>query len=99
MRGFLSNPGAGASPAAFAANGAGLAGGNRHDPRGRSEQPNRDMSCSAADLGGDAEDDDADPFTTMRGELAALRGGLTVAPTQSRRARARDPTRRRPVRL
>ena len=35
----------------------------------------------AADLAGDAEDDDADPFAVMRGELGSLGGGLTVAPT------------------
>ena len=73
-------PWRGASPAAFASNGAGLAGGIDTTLAGESLGPSGYV-MAAADLAADAEDDDADPFTTMRGELAALRGGLTIAPT------------------
>ena len=48
----------------------------------------------AADLGGDSDDDDADPFTNMRADLAALRGGLTV-PRRTKTRSASAPTRRR----
>ena len=77
---FPEQPWRGASPAAFAANGAGLAGGIDTTLAGEANSPSGYV-LPVADLGADAEDDDADPFTTMRGELAALRGGLTIAPT------------------
>ena len=73
-------PWRGASPAAFAANGAGLAGGIDATLSGEANGPSGSVMV-AADLGGDSDDDDADPFTNMRADLAALRGGLTVAPT------------------
>ena len=78
---FSEQPWRGASPAAFASNGAGLAGGIDTTLAGEANSPSGYV-MPAADLGADAEDDNADPFTTMRGELASLRGGLTVAPTQ-----------------
>ena len=78
---FPEQPWRGASPAAFAANGSGLAGGIDSTLAGEATGPSGYV-MPAADLGGDAEDDDADPFTTMRAELAALKGGLTLAPTQ-----------------
>ena len=74
-------PWRGASPATFASNGAGLVGGIDTTLAGEANSPSG-FVMPAADLGGDAEDDDADPFATMRAELAALRGGLTIAPTQ-----------------
>ena len=74
-------PWRGASPAAFAANGAGLVGGIDTTLAGEANSPSGYV-MPAADLGGDKLDDDADPFATMRAELASLRGGLTVAPTQ-----------------
>ena len=77
---FPEQPWRGASPAAFASNGAGLAGGIDTTLAGEANSP-AGYVLPVADLGADAEDDDADPFTTMRGELAALRGGLTIAPT------------------
>ena len=82
MRGFLSNPG-GARPRPRSRRTAPAWPGESTRPsRGEANSPSGYV-MPAADLGADAEDDDADPFTTMRGELAALRGGLTVAPTQS----------------
>ena len=74
-------PWRGASPAAFAANGAGLAGGIDATLSGEANSA-FGYVISAADLGGDADDDAADPFAAMRADLASLRGGLTVAPTQ-----------------
>ena len=74
-------PWRGASPAAFAANGAGIAGGIDATLSGEANS-SFGYVIPAADLGGDSDDDDADPFATMRADLAALRGGLTIAPTQ-----------------
>ena len=78
---FPEQPWRGASPAAFASNGSGLAGGIDTTLAGEANSP-AGYVMPAADLGADAEDDDADPFVKMRGELAALKGGLTIAPTQ-----------------
>ena len=77
---YPEQPWRGASPAAFAVNGAGLVGGIDTTLSGEANGP-AGYVMPAADLGGDDDDDDADPFTTMRAELAAVRGGLTVAPT------------------
>ena len=74
-------PWRGASPAAFASNGAGLAGGIDATLSGESNGPSGYV-IAGSDLGGDSDDDDADPFASMRADLAALRGGLTIAPTQ-----------------
>ena len=78
---FPEQPWRGASPAAFAANGAGLIGGIDTTLAGEANSPSGHVIVGA-DLGADAEDDDADPFAAMRADLAALRGGLTIAPTQ-----------------
>ena len=77
---FPEQPWRGASPAAFAVNGAGLVGGLDATLAGEANGPSGYV-MPAADLGGDAEDDDADPFSAMRSDLAALHGGMTVAPT------------------
>ena len=77
---YPEQPWRGASPAAFAVNGAGLVGGIDTTLAGEANSPSG-FVMPAADLGGDKLDDDADPFATMRAELAALRGGLTIAPT------------------
>ena len=78
---FPEQPWRGASPAAFASNGSGLIGGIDTTLAGEANSP-AGYVLVAADLGADAEDDDADPFVKMRAELASLCGGLTVAPTQ-----------------
>ena len=78
---YPEQPWRGASPAAFAVNGAGLAGGIDTTLAGEANSASGYV-MPAADLGADAEDDDVDPFAKMRAELASLRGGLTVAPTQ-----------------
>ena len=75
-------PWRGASPATFASNGAGLVGGIDTTLAGEANSASGYV-MPAADLGGDKLDDDADPFVKMRAELGALRGGLTVAPTQT----------------
>ena len=77
----VAQPWRGASPAAFAANGAGIAGGIDATLSGEANS-SFGYVIPAADLGGDSDDDAADPFATMRADLAALRGGLTIAPTQ-----------------
>ena len=74
-------PWRGASPAAFASNGAGLAGGIDATLSGEANGSSGYV-IAGSDLGGDSDDDDADPFASMRADLAALRGGLTIAPTQ-----------------
>ena len=73
-------PWRGLSPAAFASTGAGLVGGIDVTLSGEANSPSGYV-LPAADLGGDADDDDVDPFATMRAELAALRGGMTIGPT------------------
>ena len=78
---FPEQPWRGASPAAFASNGAALSGGIDATLAGESLGPSG-YCMPVSDLGSDAEDDSADPFTKMRAELASLRGGLTLAPTQ-----------------
>ena len=78
---FPEQPWRGASPAAFAANGAGLVGGIDRTLSGEANSPSGYV-MPAADLGADADDDDADPFHQLRADLASLKGGLTIAPTQ-----------------
>ena len=78
---FPEQPWRGASPAAFAVNGAGLVGGIDTTLAGEANSPSGYV-IAGSDLGGDADDDAADPFAEMRSDLASLRGGLTVAPTQ-----------------
>lgn len=73
-------PWRGLSPAAFASTGAGLVGGIDSTMSGEANSPSGYV-MPAADLGGDDDDDDVDPFATMRAELAALRGGMTIGPT------------------
>ena len=77
---FPEQPWRGASPAAFAVNGAGLVGGLDATLAGEANGPSGYV-MPAADLGSDSEDDDADPFSAMRSDLGALHGGMTIAPT------------------
>ena len=93
---FPEQPWRGASPAAFAVNGAGLVGGLDATLAGEANGPSGYV-ISAADLGGDADDDAEDPFSAMRSDLAALRGGLTVAPTQRDALGRGKAARRRPA--
>ena len=81
-------PWRGASPAAFAANGAGLAGGIDATLSGEANGPSGSVMV-AADLGGDSDDDDAGPvYEHARGPGRAP-GRADRGPDAQRRARPR----------
>ena len=86
---YPEQPWRGASPAAFAVNGAGLAGGIDTTLAGEANSASGYV-MPAADLGADAEDDDVDPFAKMRAELASLARRAHRGTDTERRARTRD---------